>query len=281
MNTIMPKQTKLIPISEAAKTLGVSIDTVRRWDKSGILHSERPDGKNRYFSQDELEKHKVGLSLSISEAAKKLNISTITLRRLEARDLIKPIRNRAGERVYTKDLLDEFLNSHYFLKQKRVQEKREPLPLEKLERPNLKPRSIMPHFIIITTALFLLLVTIAVGNLKLSGAKSYQPASTIASAITVPSVEPVISPEVKSEATSAAILKSQIVLVQIDDATASASVNIRQKATTDSKKIGSAKNGDTFEFVSLDVGWYEVKLNDGSTGFISAKYIAVEEPNNQ
>ena len=47
---------KLVPISEAAKILGVSIDTVRRWDKSGVLRSNRIDGKTRHFSIKDLEK---------------------------------------------------------------------------------------------------------------------------------------------------------------------------------------------------------------------------------
>src|SRR3989344_1888153 len=187
MKNRLPKQIKLIPISEAARVLGVSIDTVRRWDKSGVLHSERPDGKNRYFSQLELEKHKSSQPLSISEAAKELGISAITLRRFEARNLIKPIRNSAGERAYTKDSLNEFLDSNYLLKQKKVQEKEsEPQPLEKLERPNLKPRSILPHFLAITVALFLLLETIAISNIKLSEAKSSQPLQSTVPAAVLP-----------------------------------------------------------------------------------------------
>ncbi len=55
MRGSLSKNSKLILISEAAKILGVSIDTVRRWDQKGILHSKRADGKNRYFSIDELD----------------------------------------------------------------------------------------------------------------------------------------------------------------------------------------------------------------------------------
>lgn len=46
----------LISISEAAEFLDVSIDTVRRYDKLGILHSTRPGGKTRYFDLGELKK---------------------------------------------------------------------------------------------------------------------------------------------------------------------------------------------------------------------------------
>src|SRR5438034_902712 len=97
----LPKTKKLVSISEAAKILAVSIDTVRRWDKIGTLHSQRPDRKNRYFSIDELEKVKFSQPLGISEVAKRLGISATTLRRLDKKNLIKPQRNNNGERVYT------------------------------------------------------------------------------------------------------------------------------------------------------------------------------------
>ncbi|GEM_PF-922311 len=55
---------KLIPIGEAAEFLKVSIDTVRRWDKLGILHSTRPGGKIRCFDLEELKKVKFGIKVS-------------------------------------------------------------------------------------------------------------------------------------------------------------------------------------------------------------------------
>jgi DNA (cytosine-5)-methyltransferase 1 len=56
------KNYKLMPIGRAAEILGVSIDTLRRWDKQGIIRSVRPDGKNRYFSLSELESIKFSQS---------------------------------------------------------------------------------------------------------------------------------------------------------------------------------------------------------------------------
>ena len=81
--------------------------------------------------------------------------------------------------------------------------------------------------------------------------------------------------EIKPEVIKSEEKKPKITLIiKIDDdASASASVNIREKPTTDSEKIGQAKNGETFEFVSEDSKWYEVKLADGLTGFISAEFI--------
>ncbi|STZ01555.1 DNA binding domain, excisionase family [Moraxella lacunata] len=40
---------RLIGINEAAKRLGVSISTLRRWDETGVLVAERtPKGHRRY-----------------------------------------------------------------------------------------------------------------------------------------------------------------------------------------------------------------------------------------
>ncbi|CAN5306326.1 hypothetical protein BH10PAT1_BH10PAT1_2890 [soil metagenome] len=123
MPKILPKQGNLISIGEASEILGVSIDTIRRWDKSGILHSTRPDGKNRFFSLNELEEIKFNKPFSISEAANHLRISQSTLRRLETKGIIKPERNSNGERVYNRASIEAFLNSEYFIKQKTVQDK--------------------------------------------------------------------------------------------------------------------------------------------------------------
>ena len=46
----------LISIGEASEILGVSIDTLRRWDKSGRFPAEKSDGGHRLYS-----KTKVGI----------------------------------------------------------------------------------------------------------------------------------------------------------------------------------------------------------------------------
>ncbi len=282
MGDSLPKQKKLIPISQAAKVLGVSIDTVRRWDKSGILHSKRPDGKNRYFSLSELEEYKLNQPLPISEVAGNLNISPTTLRRLEARGLIKPKRNNAGERVYDEDLLKNFLNSDYFLRKNQIEEKeltehpesREPaIPLINLKP---RPRSRINEFMTVSTITFALLVTFGIKNIWAFESKA-QPLPNTASEVLSAVKEDAASaePEIKFEATPEA--KPQpLVKVKAEDS--SSTVNIRQKPTTKSAKIGQAKDGETFEFVAKDSDWFEVKVASQSgftseTGFISTKYI--------
>jgi excisionase family DNA binding protein len=46
---------KDLNIGQAAKHLGISIDTLRRWDKSGKLPARRSEGGHRYYSQTDLE----------------------------------------------------------------------------------------------------------------------------------------------------------------------------------------------------------------------------------
>ena len=50
----MPKQT--VSMSEAARTLGVSQDTLRRWDRSGKLATERDERNRRRVPIAEVER---------------------------------------------------------------------------------------------------------------------------------------------------------------------------------------------------------------------------------
>ena len=50
----MPKQS--FSVAEAARALGVSIDTVRRWDRAGKLRVERDAANRRLVPADEIER---------------------------------------------------------------------------------------------------------------------------------------------------------------------------------------------------------------------------------
>jgi DNA-binding transcriptional MerR regulator len=131
MSITLPNNKKQISIREAAEILGVSLDTLRRWDKDGIIHSKRGAGNVRFFSLEEIEKLKFKHPVSISQAADILKVSPSTLRRLEKKGEIAPERNESGERVYSRKSLENFLHSEYFLRQKAVEEK----ILEPLSKP--------------------------------------------------------------------------------------------------------------------------------------------------
>jgi len=53
---------KLIPIGKTAKLLGVSISTLRRWDQSGILTSNRKNKENRYYDLEAIEEFSENLN---------------------------------------------------------------------------------------------------------------------------------------------------------------------------------------------------------------------------
>jgi len=125
-----PTKTRYVQIGKAAEILGVSIDTVRRWDKAGKLHSVRLDGKNRYFAISELERAEESKPLKISEAAEALGVSASTLRRREKEGLLVPGRGNAGERLYTKESL-ELLSKR---KGEVVVKTAEPVAVEPVER---------------------------------------------------------------------------------------------------------------------------------------------------
>ncbi len=132
---------------------------------------------------------------------------------------------------------------------------------------NLKPLQRIPEIAVIAVV-FLALVTVGLRNISALPHKVLG-SSAAPKAILAPS--PVVEPSPVAEEEKKA---KTIVVIKINDGSASSSaiVNIRQKPTIKSEKIGKAHDGDTFEFVSVDSGWYEVKLATGS-GFISAAFI--------
>ncbi|OGH18233.1 MAG: hypothetical protein A2868_01860 [Candidatus Levybacteria bacterium RIFCSPHIGHO2_01_FULL_40_15b] len=137
--------------------------------------------------------------------------------------------------------------------------------------PGLKSRPKVFGFMAASILALLLLTTLGIRNIQISAVRSPQslPAPQVLSETEEVKPTEVIKPKV-------------ILTVKIDDASASSSayVNIREEPSTDSAKLGKARDGDAFEFVSKDQGWYEVRLDNGLTGFISEKYIIEKGANN-
>ena len=57
MNDIQKK----IRIGEAAQILGVNIQTLRNWEKSGKLQAERSPGGQRYYVLHDIEQFKIDI----------------------------------------------------------------------------------------------------------------------------------------------------------------------------------------------------------------------------
>jgi excisionase family DNA binding protein len=104
-------KSRYLTIGESAKYLSVSIDTVRRWDKSGKIKSQRLDGKNRYFDVADLDTLKFDGYLSAKEAAEKLNMSPTTLRRLADDGTIKSNRAKNSYRQFKVKDIEAYLST--------------------------------------------------------------------------------------------------------------------------------------------------------------------------
>ncbi|KRT67325.1 MAG: excisionase family DNA binding domain-containing protein, partial [candidate division WWE3 bacterium CSP1-7] len=103
MSENLPNRT--LPVSKAASFLGVSAETLRRWDRKGILKPFRTKGGQRRYSLTNLEAYKSGersakTPLKISQAAEQLGVHPETLRRWEKDGAIRAERTNGGQRRY-------------------------------------------------------------------------------------------------------------------------------------------------------------------------------------
>ena len=95
--------------------------------------------------------------------------------------------------------------------------------------------------------------------------------------VTTPSpTSSVLSETVETkESTETVETKESKKMLSVKATKGSANVNIHQEPAVNSKTVGKAKEGDIFEYVSINSGWYEIKFPDGSTGFISEELVVV------
>src|SRR3972149_7132432 len=108
----LPRPNRTLPVSEAASFLGVSAETLRRWDRKGILKPFRTKGGQRRYSLANLEAYKNGersakTPLKISQAAEQLGVHPETLRRWERDGAIKSQRTTGGQRRYSAQELEK------------------------------------------------------------------------------------------------------------------------------------------------------------------------------
>lgn len=129
--------------------------------------------------------------------------------------------------------------------------------------PVLEPRSKIPEFIASSAVVFVLLFALGIRNINLTLAQNKNSLSSL------PSSNPQVS-GLEDEQTE----PNMMVIIKINDG--AESVNIRKEPTTKSEKIGQAVDGDTFEFVSKEEEWYQIRLEDGLTAYVSEKYSVVE-----
>ena len=91
----MPKQT--LSAAEAARALGVSLDTLRRWDRAGKIRVERDSANRRVVSVSEVERLKGGEASEQFSARNRFRgvVRTVTIEGLLAQveiDVTEPAR---------------------------------------------------------------------------------------------------------------------------------------------------------------------------------------------
>ena len=60
---------------------------------------------------------------------------------------------------------------------------------------------------------------------------------------------------------------------------ATGAVNVRENGSTSYKKVGSLKAGEQVTVTGMDsTGWYEIRLQDGTVGHVSDKYLTEDDP---
>jgi len=140
---------------------------------------------------------------------------------------------------------------------------------KKIKPENPASQHRIPEFMAIS-GFFLILLSLGIRNINAQSATKveYVAPSPIALATAGP-VSLVPEAAVLPSATSVPLVK-----IKVDDI--SVNVNIRKSAAINSEIVGKARNGDIFELVSIDSEWSQIKLADGSLGFISARVAEIE-----
>lgn len=108
-----------------------------------------------------------------------------------------------------------------------------------------------------SSALFVLLLYFGINHIQMSKAKPVESKEVLsASATSSPSP------------TSVPVLKKTII-IKIKNGL---NIVAREKPNMSSKEVKQLSGGESYEYVSVNSGWYEIKFNDNSTGFILADY---------
>ncbi len=122
------------------------------------------------------------------------------------------------------------------------------------------------QYLAASTSLFLLLLVLGLHNIDTH-------AHTIAQAQSNPMVLSE-SDTISTQPTQIPLPTPEITTTQsVHIVPGAAHINIHQDASLISKSIGKANGGEVYEFISHEAGWYEIKIDDYTSGFISEEFI--------
>ena len=142
MTKLSNSQSQVLTVSQAAKFLKVSIDTLRRWDRSGKLTTRRSPGGNRRYSKEDLRNFKkTGSSsndtlLTVKEAAEKLQVSPLTIRRWDNEGKIKVTRDESNYRRISMSEIKRILGQEQGQQTEQVEKVEK---VEKINREEITP----------------------------------------------------------------------------------------------------------------------------------------------
>src|SRR5437764_3574701 len=103
--------TELVPIGEAARALGVSVDTLRRWERDGRLRSERDHANRRVIPASEIERLGGHVPIRVGDGFSARNRFEGVVESVEVTGVIAQVVLAAGPfkvvSVVTRDAVDE------------------------------------------------------------------------------------------------------------------------------------------------------------------------------
>jgi molybdopterin-binding protein len=102
---------RMIPIGEAASALGVSIDTLRRWERDGRLQTQRGRGNRRIVSEHEVRRLGGRLPTRVGAGTSIRNRFEGVITNVEVSGVVGLVEVQAGEHrvvaVITRDAIEE------------------------------------------------------------------------------------------------------------------------------------------------------------------------------
>jgi len=101
----------MLPVGEAARALGISVDTLRRWERSGRIATERDSANRRVVSQDEVDRLGGHTAIPVDRAFSARNRFEGIVTSVEVTGVVAQVEIEAGPHhvvsIVTRDAVEE------------------------------------------------------------------------------------------------------------------------------------------------------------------------------
>lgn len=103
--------TRVLPIGDAARALGVSVDTVRRWERTGRIETSRDDRNRRVIPESEVQRLGGHLSKPVDRSLSARNRFEGVITSVEVTGVVAQVEIEAGPHhivsIVTRDAVEE------------------------------------------------------------------------------------------------------------------------------------------------------------------------------